>query len=319
MRESLGSILHPSTLEPLFGSYFGPVQVDNSKEYNSSLFSKFRAVDSVLVDILSEKVFLELRIFRTQFRAGASLLLWERETGNLQDLQIHERGNSSFLKQGSFKDGYWSFTKSDKRFNFRLDESIRQGYTHSAIWDKDLNFQLDALVNTGDKTKNQWFTKIHPSGKDWLFLQHSPILNAEGQLAWNDLSFALEEDILAYTVNKGFGAEGFPLENRIYLQFANKKKLHLYPEEKTILWQNGEAQSLESLSIIKKGKSRILSDPNSKLELNLEPELEASFSRPKTFGTDRFIKTLYTVSGWVKLKDKKQKVKSGFAILEEPS
>ncbi|TGK02650.1 DUF2804 domain-containing protein [Leptospira langatensis] len=317
MREYLGSILHPSTLEPLFGSYFGPVHIDNSKEYNSGLFSRLRSVDSVLVDILSENVFLELRIFRTQFRAGASLLLWDRKTGNLQDLQIHERGNSSFLKQGSFKDGYWSFTKSDKRFNFRLDETIRQGYTHSAIWEKDLNFQLDALVHTGDKMKNQWFTKIHPSGKDWLFLHHSPILNAEGQLAWNDVSFPLQDDILAYTVNKGFGTDAFPLENRIYLQFANKKRIHLYPEEKTVLWQSGEAQSLDSLSIQKQGKTRLLSDPSSKLELVLEPELEASFTRPKTFGTERFIKTLYSVSGWVKLKNKKEKVKSGFAILED--
>ncbi|PJZ77465.1 DUF2804 domain-containing protein [Leptospira neocaledonica] len=317
MKEHLGSILHPSTLEPLFGKYFGPVQIDNSKEYNSGLFSKFRSVDSVLVDILGEKIFLELRIYASKFKSGANLLLWNRETGNLQEVSLLENGTSSFIHQGSFKNGYWSFTKSDKRFNFRLDDNIRQGYTHSAIWEKNLNFQLDALAYTGDKNKGNWFTQISPSGKDWVFKNHSPDLRLEGQLSWNDLSVSLENGLLSYTVGKGFGPEVFPLENRIYLNVSAKKKIHLYLEDEILVWTNGEVSNLGNAIWSGNGKRKIVQDQNSKLELTLEPEIEASFSRPKNFGTEKFIKTLYTVSGWVKTKSKKEKISDGIAILEK--
>ncbi|TGL60514.1 DUF2804 domain-containing protein [Leptospira sarikeiensis] len=319
MKEHLGSILHPSTLEPLFGKYFGPVQIDNSKEYNAGFLSGFKSLDSVLVDILNEKIFLELRIFGTKFKSGASLLLWNRQTGNLQELKILENGNSSFIKQGSFKDGYWSFTKSDKRFNFRLDDTIRQGYTHSAIWEKNLNFQLDALAYTGDKNKSNWFTQISPSGKDWVFQHHSPNLNLEGQLSWNDLSVPLENGILSYTVSKGYSSEGFPLENRIYLQIGAKKKIHLYIEEEILVWTEGEILNLGEPIWTNQGKKKILKDKNSKLEFELEPELEASFLRPKNLKSENFIKTLYTVSGWIKTKTKKEKITNGISILEKKS
>ncbi len=316
MREHLGSILHPSTLEPLFGTYFGPIQIDNSKEYNSNLSAFFRSVDSVLVDIIHKSVFLELRIYRTRFRSGASLLLWNRETGAVQELDLRETGSSSFLKQGTFKDGYWSYTKNEKRFNFRLDDTIRQGYTHSAIWDPKLNFQLDALVNTGDKNKSNPFSKIHPSGKNWFFLNHSPELNLEGQLAWNDLSVSLENDSLSYTVTKGFSSDAFPLENRLYLRLGNQKKAHLYLDEQNILWQNGDIKILDQIDTTNQGKTKILK--SSQMELLLEPELEASFRRPTTlWGNTEFIKSLYTISGWIKPKSKKEKVTDGLAILEE--
>ncbi|MGJ4788078.1 DUF2804 domain-containing protein [Leptospira koniambonensis] len=317
MKEHLGSILHPSTLEPLFGKYFGPVQIDNSKEYNAGLFSKFKSVDSVLVDILSEKIFLELRIYSTKFKSGANLLLWNRETGNLQEVSLLESGTSSFIHQGSFKNGYWSFTKSDKRFNFRLDDNIRQGYTHSAIWEKNLNFQLDALAYTGDKNKGNWFTQISPSGKDWVFKNHSPDLRVEGQLSWNDLSVSLENGLLSYTVFKGYSSEVFPLENRIYLQIGVKKKIHLYLEEEIIAWTDGEVLNLGDPVWESQGKKKVLKNKNSTLELELEPEVEASFPRPKNFGSEKFIKTLYTVSGWIKTKTRKEKITRGIALLEK--
>ncbi|TGM99486.1 DUF2804 domain-containing protein [Leptospira dzoumogneensis] len=317
MKEHLGSILHPSTLEPLFGKYFGPVQIDNSKEYNAGLFSRFRSVDSVLVDILSEKIFLELRIYSGKISSGASLLLWDRKTGNVQEFETTEKGTSSFIKQGSFKDGYWSFTRSDKRFNFRLDDTIRQGYTHSAVWEKHLNFQLDALTYTGEKKKGNWFTKISPSGKDWIFENHSPHLSLEGQLSWNDLSVSLENGILAYTVRKGYSSEVFSLENRIYLEMGPKKKIHIYNDDEIYIWGDGEVSNLGSAVWTSEGKRKIVRDQNSKLELVLEPELEASFFRPNTFRMKNFIKTLYTVSGWIKTKSKKEKVTDGIAILEK--
>ncbi|TGK58303.1 DUF2804 domain-containing protein [Leptospira wolffii] len=315
MKEHLGSILHTSTLEPMFGTYFGPVQIDNSREYKSGPLSWFRSVDSVLVDIWNDSVFLELRIFRNRFRSGARLLLWNRKSDTFQELNVEENGTSSFLKQGSFKDGYWSFSKGEKRFNFRLDDTIRQGYTHSAIWAKDLNFQLDALVNTGDPNRTRPLTQINPSHGDWFFLNRSPQLELEGQLSWNDLSTNFQNDSIAYSVSKGFSSEAFPLESRIYLTIG-KKKAQIYLGETPVLWKDGEAKILEIPKEISNGKTK--SFKSSQFELVLEPEFEASFLRPKTWGKDHFKKSLYTVSGWIKTKQKKEKVTGGIAILEVP-
>lgn len=315
MREHLGSILHPSTLEPMFGTYFGPIQIDNSREYKSGPLSWLRSVDSVLVDILNDSVFLELRIFRNRFRSGATLLLWNRKNETFRELKVEENGTSSFLKQGSFKDGYWSFSKEEKRFNFRLDDTIRQGYTHSAIWAKDLNFQLDALVNTGDPNRTKPLTQILPSRNDWFFLNRSPQLEVEGQLSWNELSVNLQNDSIAYSVSKGFSSEAFPLENRIYLRIG-KKKAQIYPGEVPVLWKDGETKILDKPEESSRGKTKFIKSPQ--FELVFEPEFEASFSRPKIWGKDHFKKTLYSVSGWLKTKQKKEKISEGIAVLELP-
>ncbi|TGK22249.1 DUF2804 domain-containing protein [Leptospira fluminis] len=319
MKESVGSLLHPSTLEPLFGTYSGTILVDNSREYKSGLLSKIRSVDSVLVDIINQDIFLELRLYRTLLRSGASLFLWNKKNGTVRETQISEKGNSSFLRQGTFRDGYWSFTKDNYRFNFRLDDTIRQGYTHSAVWEKDLNFQLDALVGIGDKNKSLPYSAILPSGKDWYFITHSPDLSVQGQLSWNDLSFDMENETLAYSVAKGYSSSAFPLENRIYARTSGKKRIHLYESQdpSVFLWKDGSWETSLPFEQKMRGKSRILVGENSRFELELEPSVEASFSRPTTWGSNKFRKTIYTVSGWIKNKGKKETIKDGIAIWEE--
>ncbi|EPG73281.1 PF10974 family protein [Leptospira fainei serovar Hurstbridge str. BUT 6] len=319
MKEPVGSLLHPSTLEPLFGTFSGSIPIDNSREYKAGLLSKLRSVDSILVDILDETVFLELRIYKTVFRSGASLFLWNRKNGSVRETQIQGTGSNSFLKQGTFRDGYWSFTRNNHRFNFRLDDTIRQGYTHSAVWEKDLNFQLDALVQTGDKSKSLPFSSIEPSGKDWFFTTHSPDLAVQGQLAWNDLSVSMEEETLAYSVSKGYSGFAFPLESRIYARIGGKKRIHFYISQDgaVFLWRDGILESLGQIHIAAIGKKKILTNADSSFKIELEPAVEASFERPTTWGTGRFRKTIFTADGWIKTKNKKETVKDGIGIWEE--
>ncbi|EMJ81685.1 hypothetical protein LEP1GSC016_0314 [Leptospira borgpetersenii serovar Hardjo-bovis str. Sponselee] len=57
MKEVIGHLLNPSTLEPNFGLYSGTLGIDNSREYKTSFLSSLKKIDSVLVDLITGDFF----------------------------------------------------------------------------------------------------------------------------------------------------------------------------------------------------------------------------------------------------------------------
>ncbi|EMP05576.1 hypothetical protein LEP1GSC124_1495 [Leptospira interrogans serovar Pyrogenes str. 200701872] len=93
MKEAIGHLLNPSTLEPNLGLYSGTLGIDNSREYKTSFLSSLKKIDSVLVDLITEDFLLGLRIFRGPGACKALLNLWFSnlkilETSNGQEVQV---------------------------------------------------------------------------------------------------------------------------------------------------------------------------------------------------------------------------------------
>ncbi|EKO63035.1 hypothetical protein LEP1GSC082_1532 [Leptospira kirschneri str. H2] len=319
MKEAIGHLLNPSTLEPNLGLYSGTLGIDNSREYKTSFLSSLKKIDSVLVDLITEDFLLGLRIFRGPGACKALLNLWFFESENFRDFEWAGSAGKEFLSRGTFRNGYWSFTKGDQRFNFRLDDTIQQGYTHSSILSPNLNLQLDALVSTVEKI-NKPVSSLETSGKDWLFRLISPDLSVRGQLAIDDKTWNLESsEKLSYSITSGFENRSFLSESRIYGFGSGKNsfRLNYNPNTGFLLWKNGVPTFLETASLKKESLSYVLHDPSDQIELTVTPVRKTQHIVSGFFGKKiPMEKVEGRVSGKVRIGSKKETIKKGFAILE---
>ncbi|TGM53004.1 hypothetical protein [Leptospira adleri] len=319
MKEAIGHLLNPSTLEPNLGLYLGTLGIDNSREYKSSFFSSWKKIDSVLVDLITDDFLLALRIFRGPGACGAFLNLWFTEEGKFKDFEWAGSAGKEFLSRGTFRNGYWSFTKGNQRFNFRLDDTIQQGYTHSSILASDLNLQLDALVSTAEKTHKP-VSSLESSGKDWLFRLISPDLSVRGQLALDEETWNLDSsERLSYGITSGFSNQSFIPESRIYGSASAKNSFRLNLNENTgiLLWRNGVPAFLESATFKKESLSYVLHDPSDQIELTVTPVRTTSQIIPGFLGKKIPMERIEgKISGKIRFGNKKESIKKGFAILE---
>ncbi|TGK22057.1 hypothetical protein [Leptospira stimsonii] len=319
MKEAIGHLLNPSTLEPNLGLYLGTLGIDNSREYKSSFFSSWKKIDSVLVDLLTEDFLLALRIFRGPGACRAFLNLWFTESGTFRDFEWNGSDGKEFLSRGTFRNGYWSFTQGNQRFNFRLDDTIQQGYTHSSILASDLNLQLDALVSTAEKVHKP-VSSLESSGKDWLFRLISPDLSVRGQLALDEDTWNLDSsEKLSYSITSGFSDQAFLPESRIYGSVNAKNSFRLNLNEKTgiLLWRNGVPAFLESATFKKESLSYVLHDPSDQIELTVTPIRTTPQIIPGFFGKKIPMERVEgRISGKIRFGNKKETIKKGFAILE---
>ncbi|MBM9578338.1 hypothetical protein JWG45_14385 [Leptospira sp. 201903070] len=319
MKEAIGHLLNPSTLEPNLGLYLGTLGIDNSREYKSSFFSSWKKIDSVLVDLLTEDFLLALRIFRGPGACRAFLNLWFTESGKFRDFEWDGRPGKEFLSRGTFRNGYWSFTQGNQRFNFRLDDTIQQGYTHSSILANDLNLQLDALVSTVEKVQKP-VSSLETSGKDWLFRLLSPDLSVRGQLALDEKTWSLDSsEKLSYSITSGFSDQAFLPESRIYgsVNAKNSFRLNLNENTGVLLWRNGVPTLLESATFKKESLSYVLHDPSDQIELTVTPIRTTPQIISGFFGKKIPLERVEgRISGKIRFGNKKETIKKGFAILE---
>ncbi|AOP35128.1 hypothetical protein A0128_15530 [Leptospira tipperaryensis] len=319
MKEAIGHLLNPSTLEPNLGLYLGTLGIDNSREYKSSFLSSWKKIDSVLVDLITDDFLLALRIFRGPGACRAFLNLWFTESGKFKDLEWDGSPGKEFLSRGTFRNGYWSFTQGNQRFNFRLDDTIQQGYTHSSILATDLNLQLDALVSTVEKSHKP-VSSLETSGKDWLFRLISPDLSVRGQLALDEDTWNLDSsERLSYSITSGFSNQAFIPESRIYGNASAKNSFRLNLNENTgiLLWRNGVPTFLESATFQKESLSYVLRDPSDQIELTITPIRTTPQIIPGFFGKKIPLERVEgKISGKIRFGNKKETIKKGFAILE---
>ncbi|EMM77252.1 hypothetical protein [Leptospira santarosai] len=319
MKEAIGHLLNPSTLEPNFGLYSGTLGIDNSREYKSSFLSSLKKIDSVLVDLITGDFLLGLRIFRGPGACKALFNLWFFESGEFRDFEWVGSPSKEFLSRGTFRNGYWSFTQGNQRFNFRLDDTIQQGYTHSSIFTSDLSLQLDALVSIVEKT-NKPVSFLGMSGKDWLFRLISPDLPVRGQLAIDDKIWNLESlERLSYSVTAGFESVSFLPESRIYGFGSGKHSFRLNYNKNSgiLLWRNGIPTFLETASFKKESLSYVLHDPSDQIELTVTPVRTTPQMISGFFGKKIPMERVEgKVSGKIRIGNKKETIKKGFAVLE---
>ncbi|AYV55333.1 hypothetical protein [Leptospira kmetyi] len=319
MKEAIGHLLNPSTLEPNLGLYSGTLGIDNSREYKTSFLSSWKKIDSVLVDLITEDFLLNLRIFRGPGACKALLNLWFFKDENFKDFEWAGSPGKEFLSRGTFRNGYWSFTQGNQRFNFRLDDTIQQGYTHSSILASNLNLQLDALVSTVEKTHKP-VSSLEESGKDWLFRLISPDLSVRGQLAIDDNTWNLESsEKLSYSIAAGFGNQSFFPESRIYGWSSGKNsfRLNIHPNTGILLWKNGIPTFLETATFKKESLSYVLHDPSDQIELTVTPVRSTHHTISGFFGKKIPMERVEgKISGKIRVGNKKETIKKGFAILE---
>ncbi|TGK34587.1 hypothetical protein EHQ12_07820 [Leptospira gomenensis] len=319
MKEAIGHLLNPSTLEPNLGLYLGTLGIDNSREYKTSFLSSWKRIDSVLVDLITEELIVDLRIFRGPGACKALVNLWFLETGKFRTLEWDGKAGKEFLTRGTFRNGYWSFTQGNQRFNFRLDDTIQQGYTHSSVLTSDLNLQLDALVSTLEKV-NRPISSLETSGKDWIFRLLSPDLPVRGQLSLNETVLNLESsERLSYSVTSGFSDRSFQPESRIYGNGAGKNvfRINLHKQTGILLWRNGVPTPLETATFQKESLSYVLRDPSEQIELVVTPIRTTQQIIPGFFGKKNPMERVEgIVSGKIRFGNKKETVKKGLAILE---
>ncbi|XDD50909.1 hypothetical protein AB3N59_03705 [Leptospira sp. WS92.C1] len=319
MKEAIGHLLNPSTLEPNLGLYSGTLGIDNSREYPSSFLSSWKKIDSVLVDLITEDLVLGIRIFRGPAACKAILNLWYTQTGKFRNLEWSGSVGKEFLSKGTFRNGYWSFTQGNQRFNFRLDDTIQQGYTHSSILLGDLNLQLDALVSTVERS-NKPVSSLEKSGKDWIFRLISSDLSVRGQLSLDDEIQNLESsEILSYSITTGFSNQSFLPESRVYGNGTGKNtfRLNLSQDTGILLWRNGVPTFLETASFKKESLSYVLHDPSDQIELTVTPIRTTHQEISGFFGKKTRIERVEgKISGKIRMGNKKETIKKGFAILE---
>lgn len=319
MKEAIGHLLNPSTLEPNLGLYLGTLGIDNSREYKTSFLSSWKRIDSVLVDLITEDLILDLRIFHGPGACKAVLNLWFIESGKFRALEWDGKAGKEFLTRGTFRNGYWSFTQGNQRFNFRLDDTIQQGYTHSSVLTSDLNLQLDALVSTLEKA-NKPVSSLESSGKDWIFRLLSPDLSVRGQLSLDESVSNLESsERLSYSISSGFSDRSFQPESRIYGNGTGKNvfRLNLHEQTGILLWRNGVPTLLETAKFQKESLSYVLRDPSDQIELTVTPIRTTQQMIPGFFGKKTWIERVEgNISGKIRFGNKKETIKKGFAILE---
>ncbi|EMJ81677.1 hypothetical protein LEP1GSC016_0313 [Leptospira borgpetersenii serovar Hardjo-bovis str. Sponselee] len=196
---------------------------------------------------------------------------------------------------------------------------IQQGYTHCSIFTSDLNLQLDALVSIVEKT-NKPVSSLGASGKDWLFRLISPDLQVRGQLAIDDKTWNLESsERLAYSVTTGFESMSFLPESRIYGFGSGKNSFRLNYNKNSgiLLWRNGVPIFLETAAFRKESLSYVLHDPSDQIELTVTPIRTTRRIISGFFGKKIPMERVEgKVSGRIRIGNKKETIKKGFAILE---